>query len=355
MIRKRILIASGGTGGHIFPAIALGEELEKKYDVFYTFDERSKSYVNLDADNTFVIKISNNKGSGLIGKLKYFIQLLLALICARGILQKVKPDLVIGFGGYTTFPTLAAALSKSGATIMLHEANSVIGKANEFFLKDAKIIAGGFKDIEGIAPEFMNKFYYTGTPIRSNIEKIVRKKKSDKITLLIFGGSQAAKKFSEIIPAAILKLDKKIRNKLHIIEQVKAEDVEEIKNFYDTHTISNEIKSFFSDIDQKYVIADLVIARAGASTISELVRLKIPSILIPLPTSAKNHQYKNAKYLADKNACELIDENTLEIHTLTAKIEKVIKNISKYEENLAKLEIDSRKNLLKLIGNFLDA
>lgn len=352
-MKKRILITSGGTGGHIFPAVALGALLKKKYEVFYSFDPRSANYVDLKAANTFVIDISNKKEAGIIGKLKYLIHIMLAILQARSIIKKVKPDLIIGFGGYTTFPILFAASLLSPAKIILHESNSVLGKVNEMFLPKASLLAGGFETIEGIEPKAKSKFIFTGTPLRSAISKIARKTKIDKINLLIFGGSQAAKKFSEIIPAAILKLDDKIKSRLHVIQQVKEEDSEQVKNLYLQNHISCEIKSFFTDIEQKYATSSLVIARAGASTISELIKLKIPSILIPLPSSAKNHQYKNALFLKNQGCAELAEEDNLTGKNLAEKIALVIQNKAKYEANLAKLDIDSDKILLNLVDKLL--
>ena len=352
MSKKKILIASGGTGGHIFPAVALGNKLKKNgFEVFYSFDPRSASYIDIKAKNTFLLNISNRKGSGLISKLKHLVHLMLSIIEARSIINQIKPDLVIGFGGYTTFPILFAASLVSSAKLIVHESNSVIGKVNQFFLSKVTKIAGGLGEIEDIPPRFQSKFVYTGTPVREMIEKLVRKKHLYKINLLIFGGSQAAKKFSEIIPAAIIRLDDDIKNKLHIVQQVKIEDIEDIKNFYSNHNISCEINSFFTDIDKKYASADLVIARSGASTISELTYLKIPSILIPLPSSAKNHQYKNALFLKEKNCAEIIEEKEFETKKLADKITMMIKNKKSYEENLAKLHIDAGSKLVALVKN----
>jgi len=356
MSKKKILITSGGTGGHIFPAIALGSKLKKSgFEVFYSFDARSASYVDLKAENTFVLNITNKKGSGLISKLKYLVHVMCAIIEARKIVKQIKPDLVIGFGGYATFPILFAAPLVSTAKLILHESNSVIGTVNKFFLSKVAKIAGGLSQIEDIEPRFASKFVYTGTPVREMIEKVIRRKHKNKINLLIFGGSQAAKKFSSIIPPAILKLDDDLKKKLHVIQQVKPEDIDEIKDLYTRNNISCEINSFFTDIDKKYANANLVIARSGASTISELIYLQIPSMLIPLPTSAKNHQYKNALFLTEKRGALLIEEEKLDDKKLSSEIELIIKNQNLYEANLEKLHVDAGKKLVTLVKDVLAA
>ena len=233
MTKKKILITSGGTGGHIFPAVALGSKLKRSgFEVYFCYDPRSESYVNLAAKNTFIINITNKKGSGIIGRLKYFINIMMSVLQARGIIKEVEPDLVIGFGGYTTFPILFASSLLSKAKLIVHESNSVIGSVNKLFLSKVAAIAGGLDKIEDISPSYLNKFFYTGTPVREMIEKVRRKKVSDKINILIFGGSQAAKRFSEIIPSAILKLDEKIKRKIHITQQVKSEDINQIQELY---------------------------------------------------------------------------------------------------------------------------
>jgi UDP-N-acetylglucosamine--N-acetylmuramyl-(pentapeptide) pyrophosphoryl-undecaprenol N-acetylglucosamine transferase len=350
MIKKKILITSGGTGGHIFPAIALSEKLKRAgFDVYYCFDRRSASYVDLKAKNTFVVNISNKKGSGITQKLKYLINIMMSVLEARTILKKVKPDVIVGFGGYTTFPILFAASAVSSAKLIVHESNSVIGSVNKLFLSKVSAIAGGLASIEDIPNKYLNKFVYTGTPVREMIEQVKRKKHGSKIVILIFGGSQAAKKFSEIIPAAILKLDEKIKKIIHVIQQVKPEDIELTEEQYQKNKISCEIASFFTDIDQKYANANLVIARSGASTISELIKLKMPSILIPLPSSAKGHQLKNALYLASKGAAEVIEEKDISDQKLASTISKIIEHQSKYVANFAKLDIDANQKMLELI------
>lgn len=354
MTKKKILITSGGTGGHIFPAVALSEKLKRAgFEVYLCFDPRSGSYVDLKAKNTFVVNINNKKSGGLIGKLKYFINIMWAVLEARKILKKVHPDLVIGFGGYATFPVLFAASLVSKAKLMVHESNSVIGQVNKLFLPKVTAIAGGLKNIEDIPSKYLNKFSYTGTPVREMIEKVKHKKLADKINILIFGGSQAAKKFSEIIPAAIFNLDEKVKKKIHIMQQVKAEDIELIKEQYREKNLSFEIESFFTDIDRKYTHANLVIARSGASTISELIKLKIPSILIPLPSSAKNHQLKNALYLKSTGCAEVIEEKDINEQQLASAINKILKDQAKYEANFAKLEIDANQKMLALIKKTL--
>jgi UDP-N-acetylglucosamine--N-acetylmuramyl-(pentapeptide) pyrophosphoryl-undecaprenol N-acetylglucosamine transferase len=354
MIAHKILITSGGTGGHIFPAIALAAKLKKEgFEVYSCFDPRSSRYINMNEPDIFLINILNTQGRGIVGKLKYLLNILQAILSAISILNKIKPDLVIGFGGYTTFPILFAASMLSKAKIIIHESNSVIGKVNKIFLSKVTAIAGGFNKIEDIAPQYQHKLYYTGTPVRESIEKIKPKPGEDVTNILIFGGSQAAKKFSSIIPNAILMLQPNIKSKLHIIQQVKEEDVEQIRALYKTQGISCEIASFFTDIEQKYRSANLVIARSGASTISELIKLEIPSILIPLPNSAKDHQLKNALYLSDNNCAEMIEEKDITNKKLVDKIVTILNNSQAYKNNLAQCRVDANQKIINLVRKVL--
>jgi UDP-N-acetylglucosamine--N-acetylmuramyl-(pentapeptide) pyrophosphoryl-undecaprenol N-acetylglucosamine transferase len=354
---KKILIASGGTGGHIFPAIALGDELENQgFEIFYTFDERSKNFVNLQANNISVLDITNNSKSGIINKLKYIFKLCTSIFKAAQIIKKISPAVVIGFGGYATFPVLMASSLLGSSKIIIHESNQVLGKVNQLFTYSADIIATGFKTIEGINDKFKYKVRFTGTPIRKIIaqsKKETKNSNSKKLNILIFGGSQGAKKFTTLIPQAIIKLPQHILENLNIVQQCHHEDLEIISQLYKKHGIKTELQPFFNDMEKRYASADIVIARAGASTISELIELEIPSILIPLANSAKNHQFKNALSLSECLCTLLVEEKNLVASDLADKISYLISNKSLFSENLRQLKQNSLANLSSLIKGLM--
>ncbi len=239
-----------------------------------------------------------------------------------------------------------------GKEIILHEANTVVGRVNRLLLWRAKYLTTGFKNIYGVKPEYQHKIIYTGNPVRNNIVAVDGLKLKDKITILIIGGSQGAKIFSKIIPAMVVNLPEDIKAKLFIYQQVKQEDIALIEEIYAKEGIDCEIKSFFTDINDKLNRANLVIARSGASTIAELIAVALPGILIPLPTSADNHQYYNAKEIADMNASWLLIEEPNVQNGLLKIVKSISKDSSildKYSNKLKTLQQDACKNIIEVI------
>ena len=343
MANKKIIIATGGTGGHIFPALALKKELEKhKHKVILTADERFSKYQSFDENNILILAASFANKSP-IKLLKSMLVLFCGFIKALCLIHKEKPDVVIGFGGYATLPTMLAA---TGRTIILHEANTVIGKANRWLLWQAKYLTTGFKTIMGVPKKYKNKLIYTGNPIRDNIWAL--KPKRDELCLLVIGGSGGAKIFSKIIPEMIINLPVKIK----IIQQAKEEDIASIKAQYKQAGITCEVKSFFDNMDEKLAQSSLAITRSGASTLAELIAVQLPAILLPLPNSADNHQYYNAKEMDDNGAAWLINQDNNVQSNLLKLVKQIIKNpklLRNCSNNLLKQRIDATKKLVELI------
>ena len=351
MKKNNILIATGGTGGHIFPATALKERLQDEgLKVTLTADARFSRFYKFDETNILIpAKGFNSKSIKNV-----FITLLTLMhgfIKALYLIYKIKPDLVIGFGGYATYPTMLAAIIFR-KEIILHEANVVIGKVNRMLLPYAKYLTTGFESINGVKEKYRNKIIYTGNPVRSKIINAKSTKINDKLVILIIGGSGGAKIFSNIIPSMIINLPAEIKNKLSIYQQVKEEDIEKLKEIYSKEGIECEINSFFTDMDIKLSKSNLVIARAGASTIAELIELAVPAILIPLPSSADNHQYYNAKAMADKKASWLIIEEQNAASNLLKLVKSIGKDQSILKESIKQLEnmrTYACKNIIEVI------
>ena len=349
-MKRTIILSTGGTGGHIFPAIALKKILESyEFSVKITGDERFSKYHQFDQEHIFIPSASFSNKSP-IAVLKTILTLAKGFIKSLCLIHKEKPELVLGFGGYATFPVMLASIAL-GKKIMLHEANTVIGKVNKILLGKAKYLTTGFKAIQGIPLKYQNKTIYTGNPIR---EKIYPSKTvlENKFSILIIGGSQGAKVFSKIIPDMIANLPKDIKEKLYISQQVKEEDIELLKKKYSQEHIPYEIKSFFDNMDEKLSQANLVIARSGASTISELIKVGLPAIFIPYPTAADNHQYYNAKEIVDQKAGWLVKESSDSASQLLQIIKSIHQDLSilsTYSDNLKKLDMDASNNIAKLI------
>ncbi|MCX4083532.1 undecaprenyldiphospho-muramoylpentapeptide beta-N-acetylglucosaminyltransferase [Rickettsia hoogstraalii] len=355
---KKIILVAGGTGGHFFPAVALGEELVKRgYEVHFITDLRCKKYINQDMKVIF--HILDLKRS--INIFLFLPNLSIAILKAIKLLYNIRSSAIIGFGGYPVIAPMFAAIFLR-VPIIIHEQNSYLGKVNKFFASFAKKIAISYEDVKNL-PEFAkSKIVVTGGIVRENIRNVchsreggnleklslvprfrgddIKKSKDNIFTIFIFGGSQGAKLFSELIPASIqILIQKEPKLKLHIIQQAALDDQEKIKDIYSKLNINYEFAEFFDNMALKYKEADLVISRAGASTIEELTYIGLPAIFIPLPSAADNHQYYNAKLLADKKAGWCLEQNNISAGKLADKILDLINN--------PKILEDASQNLLK--------
>ena len=315
MIKKKILIATGGTGGHIFPALSLAKNLIKKnYDIILTTDKRGLKYLG-DASEINFKKITS---SPLIRKnILTLIQSVL-LICYSTLkplflLFLNRPRIIIGMGGYSSFPVcIAAAILK--IKFIIYENNLIIGRANKYLLNFAEKIFVSYKDLEGISEKNLKKIIVVGNIIREEIIKLNLhddfKNELDTINILVLGGSQGAKIFAEKLPKVFKDL-KENGISLRIYQQCQSNQKNELSKFYKNENIKFEIFSFTNKISDYYIKSNLVITRSGASALGELINVKIPLIAIPLPTSADNHQYKNAKFYEKKGMCFLLEEKNI--------------------------------------------
>lgn len=347
-MNKKIFLVGGGTGGHLFPALALGQELRKRhYSVCLITDSRCKKYLpqNLELD-THILSLGSLK-SNFSSKIFMAIKMFFAIIKSISLFIKYKPSLVIGFGGYTSFPPLVAA-RLCNISIMIHEQNCFLGKVNKIFAASAKKIALNFPDTHSITSGLDSKIVVTGNPVRQEIlNSFVDYKgsKKDMFNILVIGGSQSAKAFSSIIPSAIAIIKNKApKLKLYITQQASREDSSNLSDIYRKLCKKFEIAEFFADMPKRYNDSDIVICRSGASTIAELIALGKPAIMIPFPMAADNHQFYNAKFLEDRNAgwcfeqknitAEILADNIIEI----ANNKEMLKNIS---QNLLTLKLNS--------------
>ncbi len=352
---KTILLAAGGTGGHFFPALAIAEELEaiKEIKTIIITDNRCKKYLISDTKMpSYIIDLYINMSS-FIGKLKAPFSILIALIKSFIFITKHKPDLIIGFGGYPSFPIMFIGQFLSVPTI-IYEQNSYLGKSNKFFVPKAKLIGLAYSETKNLSEKYLHKSLLIGDLVRKNIKTLKRKLKNSKIfTILIIGGSQGAKIFSTLVPDAIkILIQNNPEIKINIIQQVPGKDQEYVKKIYDDLSINNIVSNFFHDIYKHYENANLVIARSGATTIAELTQIGLPAIFIPLPSAADNHQYYNAKSLEDLSASWVFKQEEITSDILAEKMLELIKNTNKIEQaskNLLKRKKDGTKTLLDTV------
>ncbi len=382
---KKIFIVSGGTGGHIIPARCLANLLQQQnHQVLFFGDEKIHNYIKPnEAFETFVINCSQLKKS-FFSLIKGFIKISFGIIKSLYFIIKYRPDYIYAFGGYATFPMLIASVI-TNCKIILHEQNAHLGKVNRIFAKFATKIALSFEETSGIKPEFKNKTFFTGNPIREEITKLHDKKyslpnfeepkiidnklgydillKSDfypaeednkMFKILVIGGSGGAKIFSEILPKAFFNFSENIKENIQITQQCREELVESTFEQYRSFNINVIVDSFFEDMAQLIDDSHLIIARAGSSSIFEFCSANKPMIIIPFAKSADNHQQKNADFLAQKGAAIVIEEKEFTIQKINEIFDRlftekdILLKMSKNAGNIA--IIDATSNLSKLIN-----
>ena len=315
MTKKKILIATGGTGGHIFPALSLAKNLLKKnYDIILTTDKRGLNYLGGKTEmNVEKINSSPLVKKNILTFIKSVLLICYSTLKSIFLLSVNRPHFIIGMGGYSSFPVcIAAAILKIKFTI--YENNLIIGKANKYLLNFAEKIFVSYKDLEGIDEKNLKKKIEIGNIIREEIIGFnlhdEPKKKLDVINILVLGGSQGAKIFAEKLPKVFKDL-KESGISLRIYQQCQSNQKDMLSKFYKNENIKFEIFNFTNKIFDYYIKSNLVITRSGASALGELINIKIPLIAIPLPTSADNHQFKNAKFYEKKGMCFLLEEKNI--------------------------------------------
>ena len=332
---KNYLISTGGSGGHVLPATIFYEHLSEEANVIISTDKRGLKYLD---KNKFQIEMINTP------KLNNFFLLPLSLIIiifltikSFYLLKKKEINKVFSTGGYMSLPLILASRIL-GLEIFLIEPNHVLGRANKFFLNSCKKIFCYNKKIKNFPEKLRDKITLIDPLVKKQIYELeFSKKKNEKFTILIVGGSQGASIFNENLKNSLLKISK--NNSIKIIQQTIEENVSILKDFYSKNNIENKIFTFDMNFINILQQTDLCITRAGASTLAELSVINIPFIAIPLPTSKDNHQYENANFYRNNNCCWIIEQNYFE-----EKIEKLLNNILddkreyfEKKENLKKL------------------
>ncbi|MBN9671645.1 undecaprenyldiphospho-muramoylpentapeptide beta-N-acetylglucosaminyltransferase [Roseibium aggregatum] len=299
---KTVLLTAGGTGGHLFPAQALASELNRRgWTVELATDERADKYgTAFPARKVHIIASETIRGRNPVSLARTGFSLLRGMLQARAVIKALKPDVVAGFGGYPTFPPMFAA-RLTGTPSILHEANGVMGRANRLLAKGVTAIATSVP-IADLPAALSGKLVETGNPVRDTVLDAAGlpytpPEAGGEFKLLVFGGSQGARFFSDLLPPALQLLDEETRARLRIVQQCRPEDMERVQAVYAELGIASECAPFFQDMPQRIALAHLVLCRSGASTVSELSVLGRPAILVPLPGAIDQDQAANAKVL----------------------------------------------------------
>lgn len=323
---RPILLCAGGTGGHLFPAQALADELLLRgCAVELVTDDRALKYAShFPARAIHSVQAGTPTGGSLISKARAAIALAAGAAQAFVLLRKIKPACVVGFGGYPTVPPMLAASLLHAPTI-LHEQNAVIGRANRFLAGRVDRVATGFATLKGASENVRGKSVHVGNPVRPMVIAASSAPYPDfsdgRLRLLVTGGSQGARVMSDIVPAALELLGPELRDKIDLVQQARGEDEARVRASYARLAIKADVASFFADLPQMIANAHLVIARAGASTVSELALIGRPSILVPFPFALDQDQAANARQLADSGAAIVIPQDDFTPRRLADEIE----------------------------------
>ncbi len=321
-----ILLAAGGTGGHLFPAEALGVELIRRgLRVRLATDFRALRYSGLFSKDTIDVVPSATVRSRAPWSLAHTgLMLAAGTAVSLNLMRRLKPAAVVGFGGYPTLPPLLAA-RLSGVPGIIHEANAVLGRANRFLSGRVSAIATSLPGVLDRDPQLSGKTTTVGTPMRPAVlaaaeVKYVTPEPAGVFRLLVVGGSQGARVMADIVPAAIERLEPALWNRLVLTQQVRDEDMARVRAVYDRLKIKAELAPFFSDLPARLASHHLVVSRSGAGTVAELAAIGRPSILVPLPGSIDQDQFANAGVLAQVDGALRIPQADFTPDRLAAEI-----------------------------------
>ncbi len=327
MTAPLLVIAAGGTGGHMFPAQALAEAmLARGWRVKLSTDARGARYTGGFPEAVAIEEVPSATFArgGAPAKLAVPFRIAAGILAARRAFRADPPSVVAGFGGYPSIPALAAA-TWLGLPRMIHEQNGVLGRVNRLFARRVDAVACGTWPTE--LPEGVEAVH-TGNPVRAAIAERAGAPYippgDHPMQILVIGGSQGARILSDIVPPAIAGLPLGTLERLRVAQQARPEDLDRVAGFYADHAIAAEVQPFFHDVPARMAEAQLVIARAGASTVADLSVIGRPAILIPYAAATADHQTANARGLSQIGGAVLIPESRLDVPTLSEHIGAIL-------------------------------
>ena len=326
---RPVVLAAGGTGGHMFPADSLARVLANRgVRVILITDGRGQAFSGELKDIPVYRVRSAAPVGGVVRKARAALDLFLGYGEARATLRALKPAVVVGFGGYPSVPTVFAA-TRLRLPVVLHEQNAVLGRANRLFAKRAAAIATAFPALQRLSGADPDRVVLTGNPVRKPIAAL----RSDgyappdagaPVHILVTGGSQGARVFSDLVPAALTKLPEPMRARLRVSQQSRREVLDQTRRTLGAAGVQAEVLDFFTDMPARLGQAHLAICRAGASTVAELATSGRPAILIPYPHAMDDHQTANAQALQAAGGGWMLPQATLDAAGLARAIERVI-------------------------------
>ena len=318
----RIVIAAGGTGGHLFPAQALANELiTRGHEITLITDERGMRWKDSFAGTEMVTSDSATIARrGILGKAQALLTIISAVWSNYRLLGRLKPAAVVGFGGYPSVPPMIAAVFRRLPRV-IHEQNGVMGRANRALAPRMTAVGVTVPNPIGIPARARTRQTLVGNPVRAEIVKQAGRKYSPPeeegdINLLVFGGSQGAAILSDVVPEAIGLLNEPLQRRLRVCQQARAEDLGRVRAVYEDIGIMALVETFYNDMPQRIRDAHLVISRSGASTVCELMVIGRPSVLVPLPQALDGDQAANARYLVEAGGAWLMPQNEMSVEAV---------------------------------------
>lgn len=355
-----VILSGGGTGGHVFPARALAEELiARGYHVVLATDTRGLKYFEgLDANIPRHVIASGTYGSGLVSKIAGGLELLKGLKQSIKLVRQLKPIAIVGFGGYPSAPPLFAG-QLLGVRTILHEQNAILGLANKLLAPFASQIALSYDHTVGLSEKTKAKSICTGNPVRRTISDLSitpYPSLDGKITIMVVGGSQGAKIFSDVVPHAIAGLPVELQRRLNIVQQSRADAVEKVREVYAKTELDFEIQSFFDDMPERIKKTHLFITRSGASSVAEMTAAGRPAIYVPFPWNRDNQQVFNAEQVEKVGGGWMILEKNLTIEALKLTLQNLLESPETLQKaaEAAKNQgrIDAAHRLAEMIAEF---
>jgi len=324
------VLAAGGTGGHLFPAEALARELVRQgAQVHLATDRRANAFADKVPGVSICQVRAGRFGGGPLHLAYGVAEMALGIVQARRLLRRLAPDVVVGFGGYASVPTMLAA-SQLGIPTVIHEQNAVLGRANRLLAPRASRIATGFAETAGLRAADRIRTVHTGNPVRPAIlaaaTAYMPPVPGQPIELLILGGSQGARIFSDVVPPSLAALPSELRGALRISQQARPEDRDRVVADLQAAGIAAEVETFFNDVPARLARAHLVVCRSGASTISELAAAGRPALLVPYPHAMDDHQAANARAFAAAGAGWAMPQSSLTAPPLAERLTELLRD-----------------------------
>jgi UDP-N-acetylglucosamine--N-acetylmuramyl-(pentapeptide) pyrophosphoryl-undecaprenol N-acetylglucosamine transferase len=350
-----ILLCAGGTGGHLFPAEALADALARRgVSIDLATDSRA-AHFKFPARAVHLIPSATVRGRDPLSLARTASLLALGTFKAWRLIGRIRPAVVVGFGGYPTVPPLMAAAWR-GVPTVLHEQNGVMGRANRLLASRVTRIATGFHTLKHVDAKVKNKIAFTGNPIRPAVLEAAKTPyaaPAGELHLLVFGGSQGAHVMAEIVPPAVAQLSADVRARLTIVQQARAEDLDVVKATYAKLGVRAECAPFFSDLPARMAAAHLIVSRSGASTVAELSAIGRPAIMVPLPHALDQDQFANAGLLAEAGGGIRLEQRDFTPERLASELEKLASDPSKLEKMAAAAKsagtLDAAERLADLV------